>query len=65
MESGYRRQLRVYSISHGKFTLCLILFLNLGTDHPSSMISYPNYKFYWPIRALGLYSKTFGDAELV
>lgn len=30
-----------------------------------SMISYPNYKFYWPIRALGLYSRKFGDEELV
>lgn len=29
-----------------------------------SMISYPNYKFYWPIRALGLYSRKFGDEEL-
>lgn len=28
------------------------------------MISYPNYKFYWPIRALGLYSKKFGNDEL-
>lgn len=28
------------------------------------MISYPNYKFYWPIRALGLYSKRFGNKEL-
>lgn len=30
----------------------------------SSMISYPNYKFYWPIRALGLYSKRFDNKEL-
>ncbi|KAJ5199279.1 Prenyltransferase/squalene oxidase [Penicillium cf. griseofulvum] len=36
-----------------------------GVFNQSCMISYPNYKFYWPIRALGLYSKKFGDAELV
>lgn len=32
--------------------------------HVCSMISYPNYKFYWPIRALGLYSRQFGNEEL-
>jgi lanosterol synthase len=31
----------------------------------NSMISYPNYKFYWPIRALGLYAKKFGNEELL
>lgn len=29
------------------------------------MISYPNYKLYWPIRALGLYSRKFGNEELL
>lgn len=29
------------------------------------MISYPNYKLYWPIRALGLYARKFGNEELV
>jgi lanosterol synthase len=29
------------------------------------MISYPNYKFYWPIRALGLYAKKFDNEELL
>ncbi|CAG8086924.1 unnamed protein product [Penicillium nalgiovense] len=36
-----------------------------GVFNQSCMISYPNYKFYWPIRALGLYSKKFGNAELL
>ena len=27
------------------------------------MISYPNYKFIFPIKALGMYAKRFGDAE--
>jgi hypothetical protein len=25
------------------------------------MISYPNYKFIFPIKALGMYAKRFGD----
>lgn len=29
------------------------------------MISYPNYKFYWPIRALGLYARKYGNEELL
>ncbi|KKK12356.1 hypothetical protein P175DRAFT_0459005 [Aspergillus ochraceoroseus IBT 24754] len=36
-----------------------------GVFNQSCMISYPNYKFYWPIRALGLYSKKFGNEEIV
>jgi len=30
----------------------------------NSMISYPNYKFTFPIKALGMYAKKFGDTEL-
>lgn len=30
-----------------------------------SMISYPNYKFIFPIKALGMYSRRFGDAALL
>ncbi len=26
-----------------------------------SMISYPNYKFIFPIKALGMYARRFGD----
>lgn len=29
-----------------------------------SMISYPNYKFIFPIKALGMYSRHFGDTAL-
>ncbi|KAL2825897.1 terpenoid cyclases/protein prenyltransferase alpha-alpha toroid [Aspergillus cavernicola] len=36
-----------------------------GVFNQSCMISYSNYKFYWPIRALGLYSKKFGNEELL
>jgi len=29
-----------------------------------SMISYPNYKFIFPIKALGMYAKRFGNEFL-
>jgi len=29
-----------------------------------SMISYPNYKFIFPIQALGMYARRYGDAEI-
>lgn len=29
-----------------------------------SMISYPNYKFIFPIKALGMYAKRFGNTPL-
>ncbi|RAO71695.1 uncharacterized protein BHQ10_007707 [Talaromyces amestolkiae] len=35
-----------------------------GVFNMSCMISYPNYKFYWPIRALGLFSQKFGNEAL-
>jgi squalene cyclase len=30
----------------------------------NSMISYPNYKFIFPIKALGMYAKRFGNEPL-
>jgi cobalamin biosynthesis protein CobD/CbiB len=30
-----------------------------------SMISYPNYKFIFPIKALGMYAKRFGDEKIL
>ncbi|KAK0250659.1 hypothetical protein B0A54_01524 [Friedmanniomyces endolithicus] len=35
-----------------------------GVFNKSCMISYPNYKFIFPIQALGMYAKQFGDAEI-
>jgi lanosterol synthase len=35
------------------------------TDFDYSMISYPNYKFIFPIKALGMYSKRFGDEKIL
>ncbi|KAL2376740.1 Lanosterol synthase erg7A [Blastomyces dermatitidis] len=37
----------------------------LTKNLPSSMISYPNYKLYWPVRALGLYARKFGNEEIL
>ncbi|PGH09413.1 hypothetical protein AJ80_07688 [Polytolypa hystricis UAMH7299] len=36
-----------------------------GVFNQSCMISYPNYKLYWPIRALGLYMQKFGNEEIL
>lgn len=55
----------MYSISLGETRPDTSFGFYLLTDRLYSMISYPNYKFYWPIRALGLYSKKFGNAELM
>ena len=29
------------------------------------MISYPNYKFIFPMKALGMYAQKYGDEELL
>lgn len=29
------------------------------------MISYPNYKFVFPIKALGMYATKYGDEDLL
>lgn len=31
----------------------------------NSMITYPNYKFYFPIKAFGMYAERFGDEKLL
>lgn len=36
-----------------------------GVFNCTCMISYPNYKFYFPVRALGMYMKKYGDEELL
>ncbi|EON63012.1 lanosterol synthase [Coniosporium apollinis CBS 100218] len=35
-----------------------------GVFNKSCMISYPNYKFIFPIKALGMYAERYGDIEL-
>jgi hypothetical protein len=56
MESGCRRPLRVFSTRIGMFPTSGGLI--------ASMISYPNYKFCFPIKALGMYAHLYGDEEL-
>jgi len=58
MESGCRRRLKVFSIRIGKS-----LLLEWTTDS-GSMISYPNYKFCFPIKALGMYAHLYGDEAI-
>ncbi|KAH6108859.1 hypothetical protein HBI69_165200 [Parastagonospora nodorum] len=36
-----------------------------GVFNKSCMISYPNYKFIFPIKALGMYAKRFGNEEVI
>jgi len=54
-ENGCKRALRVFSTRIG-----------LSSSYPAncSMISYPNYKFYFPIKALGMYAHLYGDEKL-
>lgn len=64
MGSGCRRRLRGCLTSLGKFSfrcLCLRTIANMNY----SMISYPNYKFIFPIKALGMYAKRFGDEKIL
>lgn len=35
-----------------------------GVFNKSCMISYPNYKFIFPIKALGMYARRYGDVKL-
>ena len=36
-----------------------------GTSPTNRMISYPNYKFIFPMKALGMYAKLYGDEDLL
>ena len=35
-----------------------------GVFNKSCMISYPNYKFIFPIKALGMFAKKYGDVKI-
>jgi len=68
MVNGCRRGLRACLIKACKSSLCfrawsqkLVHILNWS----SRMISYPNYKFTFTIKALGMFAKHFGDAEVL
>lgn len=36
-----------------------------GVFNKSCMISYPNYKFTFPIKALGIFASRYGDVKLL
>jgi lanosterol synthase len=36
-----------------------------GVFNKSCMISYPNYKFIFPMKALGMFAKKYGDVPLL
>jgi lanosterol synthase len=36
-----------------------------GVFNKSCMISYPNYKFVFPMKALGKFAQRYGDVELL
>lgn len=68
MESGCRRVLRACSTRAGE-SFCFLSFDRRGRGipltHPSrSMISYPNYKFIFPIKALGMFARKFGNPQI-
>ena len=60
MANGCKKELKGCSTRAGKFGSiiyaagALFLLTRVG-----SMISYPNYKFIFPIKALGMYSRRF------
>lgn len=79
MESGCRRRSRGCSIAPGKSNLfpkpshtqALLCGRNVVPDgnrlankNTNSMISYPNYKFIFPIKAFGMYMQRYGDESL-
>ena len=56
MGSGYKKVSKVFSIRIGNILPLLMLIF--------SMISYPNYKFCFPIKALGMYAHLYGDEKI-
>ena len=70
MVSGCRRGSKGCLIRVGEFDTLFHfsmsrLIAGVVTDFCGSMITYPNYKFYFPVKALGMYMKRYGDEELL
>ena len=63
MVNGLKKQLRVSLTKAGKNVSrpCLFIPANIVP----SMISYPNYKFIFPIKALGMFRSRYGDIDLL
>jgi len=56
MENGCKKVSKVYSTRIGT---------KFDGQADDSMISYPNYKFCFPIKALGMYAHLYGDENLL
>lgn len=70
--SGSRKGLRGFSTRAGKFCAASLSASSLGvlhspwglTDPLNSMISYPNYKFTFTMKALGMFAVRTGNEPL-
>ena len=47
------------------FPAVILKSLSMLTEIFNRMISYPNYKFIFPIKALGMFARHYGDLELL
>ena len=41
------------------------IFAESNANQTHSMISYPNYKFEFPIKALGMFAQRYGDMKIL
>ena len=65
MVSSNRRLLKGFLTKAGKsFVYASLAFEWKGLIEGNSMISYPNYKFYFPMKAMGMFAKRYGDTKL-
>jgi hypothetical protein len=64
MASGCKKASKVSLTRVGEFASTLPFHKGQILMQHDSMISYPNYKFIFPIKALGMFAKRFGDLEL-
>ena len=64
MGNGCKRPSKVFSINPGKRSVGLRSFWTVLANY-CSMISYPNYKFQFTIKALGMFAKKYGDFEVL
>jgi hypothetical protein len=64
MASGCKKASKVSSTRAGEFLSIPCFPKEQILMQHDSMISYPNYKFIFPIKALGMFAKKFGDLEL-
>ena len=63
MANGCRKELKEYSIRACKLPT-LVLRDSADRFSWNRMISYPNYKFYWPIKALGLFARRYENPTI-